>query len=269
MATLPVERQQHLLDYLAQHEFADVTSLARAVRASPATIRRDLQDLADRAIITRTRGGAALMAHGVGHEPPYLARARENLVEKRALARLAATLVREGEVIALDVGTTTLELAKALRDRRNLTVFTASLPIAQVLAQSDVSVFLIGGVLRKRELSLSGTLAIQTVSQFHLDKIFLGTAGVTVNDGFTDFGMEDVDVKKAFLARCKQVIALADHTKLGQVSLITTCPISAVSTLITDRQADPALLNEFREAGLRVLIAENGNSKTAPQDDRD
>jgi DeoR/GlpR family transcriptional regulator of sugar metabolism len=263
VAKLPVERKQHLLDYLTQHEFADVASLARAVQASPATIRRDLQDLADKAIITRTRGGAALTARGVGHEPPYLARAKENLTEKRAIARVAATLIREGEVIALDVGTTTLELAKMIRERRNLTVFTASLPIAQVLAQSDVSVILVGGVLRKRELSLSGTLAIQMVSQFHFDKVFLGTAGITVNDGFTDFGMDDVDVKKAFLARCKQVIALADHTKLGQVSLVTTCPISAVSTLITDSQADSALLNELRQAGLQILVAANGNSIAA------
>ena len=150
-----------------------------------------------------------MVVHGVGHEPPYVERARENLSEKRAIAQLASTFVHEGEVVVLDVGSTTFELAKLIRDRRNLTVFTASLPIAEVLAQSNVSVILVGGVLRKRELSLAGTMAIQIISQFNFDKLFLGTAGITVKSGFTDFGMDDVEVKKAFLSRSKQVIALA------------------------------------------------------------
>jgi DeoR/GlpR family transcriptional regulator of sugar metabolism len=260
MAMLPEERKQHILDYLAQHEFADVESLSNAVEASPATIRRDLQDLADRAEITRTRGGASMVVRGVGHEPPYSARSNENIDEKREIAQFASTLVHEGQVIALDVGSTTFELAKAIRDRRNLTVFTASLPIAQVFAQSDVAVILVGGLLRKRELSLAGTVAVQVVSQFHFDQLFLGTAGVTVNDGFTDFGMDDVEVKKAFLTRSKQVIALADHTKLGQVSLAMTCRISAVERLVTDFAADAVQIGALREAGLQVILAPHRNS---------
>ncbi len=255
MAKLPEERKQQILDYLTQHEFADVDSLARAVRASPATVRRDLTELAQRSAITRTRGGAAVVVHGVGHEPPYIERANENLSAKRAIAQLACTLIHEGEVVVLDVGSTTFELAKLIRDRRNLTVFTASLPIAQVLAQSNVSVILAGGILRKRELSLAGTMAIQLISQFHFDKLFLGTAGITLKDGFTDFGMDDVEVKHAFLSRSKQVIALADHTKLGQVSLATTCPISAVQKLIMDRAADTVQVGVLRQAGLDVLTA--------------
>lgn len=251
---MPEERRQQLLEYLARHELADVESLARALEASPATVRRDLQELADRGVITRTRGGAALITNGFGHEPPYIARATENLAEKRAIAQLASTFIREGEVVALDVGSTTLELAKYLRDRHNLTVFTASLPIAQVLIQSDVLVILVGGALRKRELSLAGSVATQTISQFHFDKMFLGTAGVSVNDGFTDFGIEDVEVKKSFLARSKQVIALADHTKVGRVSLATTAPLAAVRKLVTDAGVDPALVEALRQAGLEVLV---------------
>ncbi len=257
---LPEERKQRILDFLTQHEFGDVESLAHAVDASPATIRRDLNALAARAAITRTRGGAALIVRGVGHEPPYLARAKVNLPEKRAIAQLADKCISEGEVLALDVGSTAIELAKALRERRDITVFTASLPIAGVLAQSNVSVVLVGGMLRKRELSLAGAVTREIISQFHFDKLFLGTAGVTVNDGFTDFGIDDVEVKKAFLAHSKQVIGLADHTKLGQVSLLTTCPISAVQKLVTDDLADPAQIDALRQAGLEVLIAPTRDS---------
>jgi len=260
VAKLPEQRKKQILDYLSRHEFADVESLVSAVSASPATIRRDLQDLANRAVVTRTRGGAALVVHGLGHEPPYRARANENLAEKRAIAQLASTFVREGEVIGLDVGSTTFELARAIRTQRNITVFTASLPIAELLSQSDVAVMLLGGRLRKKELSLAGTVAVQIVSQFHFDKFFLGTAGVTVNSGFTDFGIEDVEIKKAFLTRSKELIALGDHTKLGQVSLTTTCPISAVHRLITDSKADPGQLRKLREAGLEVLTAPDHHS---------
>jgi DeoR/GlpR family transcriptional regulator of sugar metabolism len=254
VAKIPEERKRQILDYLTQHEFADVDSLAHAVQASPATVRRDLAELAQRSAIARTRGGAAVVVHGVGHEPPYVERARENLSEKRAIAQLASSFVHEGEVVVLDVGSTTFELAKLIRDRRNLTVFTASLPIAEVLAQSNVSIILVGGVLRKRELSLAGTMAIQIISQFNFDKLFLGTAGITVKSGFTDFGMDDVEVKKAFLSRSKQVIALADHTKLGQVSLATTGPLTAVQMLIVDRGADTSQVEALRQAGLQVMM---------------
>jgi DeoR/GlpR family transcriptional regulator of sugar metabolism len=255
MARLPEERKQQIVEYLTQHEFADVESLAVAVQASPATVRRDLQYLAEHALITRTRGGAAFVGHGVGHEPPYVARADQNLAEKRAIAQHASTLIHEGEVIALDVGSTTFELAKAIRNHRNLTVFTASLPIVQVLIQSEVSVILVGGTVRKKELSVAGPIAVQIVSQFHFDKFFLGTAGLEVNDGFTDFGMDDVEVKKAFLGCSKQIIALADHTKLGHVSFATTCSLQKVHRLITDDGADATQVNLLRQAGLEVLLA--------------
>lgn len=252
---LPEKRKRQILDYLAQHEFADVESLATTLGASPATVRRDLQYLADQALITRTRGGASLVANSVGHEPSYIARVNENPEAKRSIAHYAGTLVREGEVIALDVGSTTLELAKVIRGCRNLTVFTASLPIVQFLVQSDLSVILVGGILRKKELSVAGSIAVQIVSQFHFDKFFLGTAGVEANNGFTDFGMEDVEVKKAFLNCSKQIIALADHTKLGVVSFATTCSLHKVQKLITDDAADPDHVALLRQSGLEVILA--------------
>jgi DeoR/GlpR family transcriptional regulator of sugar metabolism len=258
MATLPEERKRRTIDYLTQHEFADVESLAAAVQASPATVRRDLQYLAEHALITRTRGGAILVGQGVGHEPPYVARADQNLAEKRAIAQRASTLIHEGQVIALDVGSTTFELAKAIRNHRNLTVFTASLPIVQVLIHSEVSVVLVGGTLRKRELSVAGPIAVQIVSQFHFDKFFLGAAALDVKDGFTDFGMDDIEVKKAFLRCSKQIIALVDHTKLGHVSFATTCSLQKVHKLITDDGADETQVNLFRQAGLEVLLAPRG-----------
>ncbi len=261
---LSIQRRQAMLDYLAEHTFADIDALRAHTGASPATVRRDLRILSEGGYITRARGGATVATHSIGHERPYSARAREHLSEKRSIAQLAGTLILESEVLALDVGSSTLELAKTFLGRQRLTVFTASLPIAQVLTQSDVSVVMVGGVLRKKELSLAGRLAIETINQFHFDKFFLGTSAVSVDDGFTDFSIEDIELKKAIIARSKEVIALADGSKLGQVSFAKICDLEAVGCLITDAQADPAEIERLREAGLNVLIAGKSSAERAP-----
>lgn len=101
---------------------------------------------------------------------------------------------------------------------------------------------------------MAGPLALQAIGQFHFDKFFMGAAGITVADGVTDFGIEDVELKKALIARSKETIALVDHTKLGKVSFVTTCPLSAVQRLITDVGADPAHVDALRQAGLEIIL---------------
>lgn len=102
---------------------------------------------------------------------------------------------------------------------------------------------------------MAGPLAIQTITQFHFDKFFMGAGGIKAADGVTDFGMEDVELKKAFIARSKDTIAVADHTKLGRVLFVTTCPLSAVQRLITDADADALQVEELRQAGLEIILA--------------
>jgi DeoR/GlpR family transcriptional regulator of sugar metabolism len=249
------QRKQQILDYLVEHTFADIDTLVNLLDTSPATVRRDLHELADRGDIVRTRGGASLAVKGVGHEPPFHFRAKENILAKRLIAKAAKDFVQEGDVIGIDVGSTTLEFARLLRDLRNITIFTASIFVADVLANSDVNVILVGGTLRKREMSVAGPIATQVLGGYYFDKFFLGTAGVTQEEGFTDFSIDDVEVKKAFLAHSGNIIALADHTKLGRVSFAKICPTEAVSRLITDSKADPDQVEALRLAGLEIIIA--------------
>jgi DeoR family transcriptional regulator, fructose operon transcriptional repressor len=252
---LPEQRKQRILEYLSQNTFGDVPALVDMLRVSPATIRRDLSELADRGSIIRTHGGASLSVQGMGHEPSYHSRAKENVAAKQAIAALARKYVHEGEVIAIDVGSTALEFAKGLRDHRNITVFTANILVSEVLANSDVNVILVGGTLRKREMSVAGPIAVQIITQFYFDKFFLGTAGITIADGLTDFSVDDVDVKKAFLSHSKEVIALVDYSKLGRVSFAKICQLNRVSRLITDAAADPDFLEELEDAGLQIAVA--------------
>lgn len=256
----PTQRQQRIVEALSRDSHLEVGALARLLSTSSATVRRDLQVLAARGVVTRTHGGASLAGDEGMFEPAYVSRLNQNLLAKLAISRAASELVRDGDFIALDVGTTTLELAKALGRLRNITVFTASLPIALALAQTDVTVVLVGGALRKRELSIVGPIAAQLITQFHFDKYFMGTAGVSAIAGFTDFGLEDIEVKKAFIACSSQIIALADHTKLGRRSLAHICPLGAVNRLITDSSAEPAQIEPLRLAGLQVQITSTETS---------
>ncbi len=253
---LPEQRKQRIIEYLSQNTFGDVPALVEMLSVSPATIRRDLSELADRGSIIRTHGGASLSVQGMGHEPSYHSRAKEHVSAKQAIAMLARQHVHEGEVIAIDVGSTALEFAKCLREHHNITVFTANILVAEVLANSEVNVILVGGTLRKREMSVAGPIAVQIATQFYFDKFFLGTAGVSIEDGLTDFSIDDVDVKKAFLSHTKEVIALADHSKLGKISFAKICPISKVSQLFTDADADPIYVDALHSAGLQVMVAE-------------
>ncbi len=247
-------RREQILQILGERSFATAEELARLTGASLPTIRRDLKALAEEGLIIRARGGASLGTPGIGHEIPYLTRVRVQLPEKRAIARAALNFIREGDVIALDVGSTTFELARLLRPYRNITVFTASVPIAQLLANTDISVFLLGGQLRKKEFSIVGPPALRMAAQFYYDRFFMGVAGLDPDAGCTDFSLDDVEVKKVFLERSREVIVLADHTKLGHVSFTAICPVQRVNRVITDAGADPSIVARLRELGLEVLV---------------
>ncbi|HXF69215.1 MAG TPA: DeoR/GlpR family DNA-binding transcription regulator [Thermoflexus sp.] len=247
-------RREQILQILSERSFATAEELARLTGASLPTIRRDLQVLAEEGLIVRTWGGASLGTPGIGHEIPYLTRARSHLPEKRAIARAALDFIREGDVVALDVGSTTFELARLLRPRRNLTVFTASVPIAQLLANTEIAVFLLGGQLRKKEFSIVGPLALRMAAQFYYDRFFMGVAGLDPEAGCTDFSLDDVEVKKVFLERSREIIVLADHTKLGHVSFTAICPVQRVHRIITDAGADPQIVARLRELGVEVQV---------------
>ena len=256
------ERKQQIMNMLYQKQSLSVGYLIEVLQVSPATIRRDLQKLADKGLVVRYKGGVSLPKIGFGHEPPLAEREDKNLPLKRAIGEAAARLIKDGEVIALDVGTTAMELAKALRSRQNITVFTYSLPIAYLLSNSKVKVYLVGGLLKSKEMCLSGSVARNTIRQFHFDKFFLGVAGIDENNGITDFGMDEVEIKRTFIKHSNQVITLADSSKFGHVSFITICQLDQVNQVITDQGINPQLRSDLRKRGVNITIATGAEEET-------
>lgn len=248
------ERHQIILKMLEEQGLVTVVDLCQQFRVSDMTIRRDLAILERQSLLRRIHGGAVSL-HGRGYEPPFLTRSQEAQDFKKAIAARAAQLVDDGDSIAIDVGTTTLEFAKNLTNKRNVTVFTASLPVANVLADhSGVRLVLTGGVLRSGEHSMVGWVAEDTFSRFHVDKAFLGIGGLDPEIGLTEYNLDDARVKQALIGCGEKKILLADSRKFGRRALASVAPISAVHQIITDKLVDAEMVTLIRKQGIEVTI---------------
>ncbi|MCL6443015.1 MAG: DeoR/GlpR family DNA-binding transcription regulator [Alicyclobacillus sp.] len=246
-------RQKSILDLLQDGSPANVGDLAVRLGVSEATIRRDLASLESKGLINRTWGGA-MPVPGVAFESFVHERSSRYLPEKRAIAKAAVELIEEGDVIALDVGSTCLEVAKLLGAFRRITVFTNSLLAAQTLAEFNFTVHLVGGRLRTGEFSMVGPIARETALRFHYDKFFIGVAGFHLEHGPTDFNLDDVEVKQSFLGRAKRRIALVDHSKFGQVSLAAICGVSDLTDVVTDDSVSSSHVTSLEQQGIKVTI---------------
>jgi DeoR/GlpR family transcriptional regulator of sugar metabolism len=224
------------------------------------TIRRDLRDLDREGVLRRVHGGA-VSSLGRSYEPPYTIRSTRNEDPKRAIGRMAAELIIDGDSIALDVGTTTLEIAQALQGKHNLTIITASLPIANEIVSnlsltSEVRLILTGGILRSGELSMIGNIAAQTYAEFHVDKAFIGIGGLSLENGITEYNLEDAIVKKPLIQNARQRIVVADSSKIGRTTFASVAPLSMVDTIITDSQISEESKRALQDLGIELLIAE-------------
>lgn len=255
------ERRRKIIELVQKSGSSSVADLCSTFNVSEMTIRRDLRELDREGVIRRVHGGAVINL-GRSYEPPYAVRATSNDAKKRAIGRRAAELVLDGDSIALDVGTTTLEIARALQAKRNLTIITASLPIANEIVSnlslsSDVRLILTGGIVRAGELSMVGHIAVRSYLDFHVDKAFIGVGGISPEDGLTEYNLEDALVKKPLLQNAHQRIVVADSSKIGRTTLVSVAPLSMVNTLIVDSDVPRDALQDLQELGIDVLVVES------------
>jgi DeoR/GlpR family transcriptional regulator of sugar metabolism len=229
--------------------------MAELLGTTEITVRRDLRAMAKDGELVRAHGGAVLPA-STGHEPSYSEKARQAGAEKAAIARLAVEMVRPGDSILLGPGTTTLALARLLVDFPELTVVTNSLLVAQALmGATRVEVILTGGTLRRSIHALVGPAAEESVRALRASQAFISGNGFTAERGLSTPSPLVAATDRAF---AKQVVVLADHTKIGQDTMCQTVAAERVNVLITDSAADPAELAAIRLAGVDVRVAGAG-----------
>lgn len=228
------ERRERILLMLSEQSKLLVQDLCREFDVSPATIRTDLRELETAGRLRRTHGGAIPLAKA-GYELTSDAKQVEHIEEKRRIARYAASLVEPGDIVALDSGTTMLEMARCLCDVEGLTVVTNDITAASHLDSfSSANVVLVGGMLRKGFNCAVGSTAVDQLRNLNVDKAFLGANAFSVKKGFTTPNAELADCKKALLSICTQSILLMDSSKMGAVSFVRFAELSDIDVLVCD-----------------------------------
>ncbi len=247
-------RREIALELLQERGEVAVSELCERTGVSSMTIRRDLEMLEQEGALRRVHGGA-ISADSRGYAAPYSVRAQRNAGSKEKIGRAAADMLGERETVILDVGTTTLHVARALRGRRNLTVLTPSLQIASVLAKErGIRLMLTGGTLTIGEMSLVGDLAEEAFSGLRFDTFIMGVGGFDEDAGCTEFNQEDARVKRAALASVRRCIVVADSAKLGKVTFARICPLDEVDVLVTDGDAGREELDAYESENVEVVV---------------
>lgn len=248
-----VERQEQLLLFVQQHQRATVNELSQHFGVSVATVRRDLETLAEKGVIRRFHGGARAVQQAPP-ELPVLSRTSEQAEEKQRIGRAAAALIEDGDTVFLGSGTTVLEVARHLHGRRELTVITNSLLVLNELTKTpEITVVGLGGMLRHSEMSMIGHITEQALAEVRVQKIIIGIRAIHVEHGLTNDYLPETMTDRAILAQSGQLIIVADHTKCNRISTFFLAPLSTVNMLITDRAAPPDFIAALEEQGIRVL----------------
>jgi DeoR/GlpR family transcriptional regulator of sugar metabolism len=251
------QRSAVILKEIETRGSVSVAVLSRGLGVSEMTIRRDLLDLEKGGFVRRVHGGA-VSSRGRSYEPSLGVRSSENPAAKEAIGRRAASLVADGDSIAIDSGTTALELARNLVGRHNLTVVTPSLLVANVLSgQQDIKLVLTGGIVRPGEGSLVGDLAQQAFQGLFLDRLFLGVGAIDAKAGLSEYNWDDTLVKRAMIHTTKEVIVLADASKFGRVAFAQIAPLSSVHQIVTDQALSSTLAKACAKHSIVVHVTGN------------
>jgi DeoR/GlpR family transcriptional regulator of sugar metabolism len=249
------ERLDQIVALLQDQGRVSVGELGERFGVSAVTIRHDLATLEQQGHLLRTHGGAVPAPLASSEPAAFAQRKKQHQAEKERIGQAAAAIVRDGDSIALDASTTAWQIARNLKDRRELVIVTNGLFVAlEFLESPDVTVIMPGGSLRTASASLVGQQGAQILEGYHVQKAFFGAGGFTLEEGLTDTNVYEVELKRRMLEHSKEVIAVVDSTKWGQVAFAALATIDQLDHVITDDNAPPAMVRHLRERGLPVTL---------------
>jgi DeoR/GlpR family transcriptional regulator of sugar metabolism len=250
---LPIQRRQAILAEVRQTSAVSAEELARRFGVSLETIRRDLRGLRDQGLLERVYGGALSIRSTEG---TFAARSTLHSESKQAIGRLAASLIEPDDTIVIDVGTTALEVARALPKTFRGRVLTNSVPVAMVLSDTEgIELLLCGGHVRRGDAACFGAHAETFFAEFYADKAFLGSGGVHEDAGLTDYYPHEVVARRVIIAHSAASYVLADSSKLGAIAVHRVGPLNDVTAILTDPQAGAGAADALESTGCTVLRA--------------
>lgn len=255
---LTPQRHMEILRILEEEGTVKTSDLCERLETSRETVRRDLEALEKMEKLRRTHGGAVKIEKEGSSErvyTPFRQRERVNMEYKAAIAQEAVKLISPGQVVALDCGTTALELAKEIkRQFTRMTVVTNSLAIANELAGAEgITLLLTGGIYSPEEQGFFSDMATKILSYINIDIFFITTCGISLEKGITYQRMEDVTIQAKLMESSDRTIVIADSTKLGVNSLVRMCGIEEISAVVTDSRASLEIIQALEQAGIHVV----------------
>lgn len=216
------------------------------------TIRRDLRRLADEDIVTLVHGGA-VYNEGGAYLPALTVREKTMRREKSAIAEYCAQQIPEGSAVYLDNGSTTVEIADALRGKQNIAVLSHSLPVLNILSHAkNIQLISVSGIYEPRAKGFFGDLALRMLRQFRIDIAFLGVTAVDAEDGVMSAVFYEQALKKVLVERAKKKILAIDHTKIGGSSFLKVCDLHEIDGIVTDKSADATFIAKAKRMGIEV-----------------
>ncbi len=261
---LPAERHRRIQELLRERRVVRVSTLADLLGVSEVTVRRDLEALEHRGLLERTHGGAVLTQR-LHAEPAYYEAISSNPEEKRRIGEAAARLVKAGDAIYLNGGTTTLQVFRHL-DAPGVKVITNHVGIALESADRDVELLLVGGHYRAPSNSVVGPFAADALRRTHANKAFIGVEGISLRSGLTTPVAAEAEVARLMIEQTRgEVSVVADHSKLGTVADFVIAPLGQVNRLVVDAGIGADERDAFAEAGVNVVVA--GRPVAVPPDD--
>jgi DeoR/GlpR family transcriptional regulator of sugar metabolism len=266
---LAEQRQQLILEEIRRSGAARVSELTELLGVSDMTVRRDLGVLASARLVDKVHGGATVSTRLSALEPGFEAKSDQQVEEKEAIARAARALVEPGQAIGLTAGTTTWLLAHHLVDVPGLTVVTNSIQVANVLfadQRPDLTVILTGGV-RTPSDALVGPIAVSTLRSLHVDLLFMGVHGMTVDAGYTTPNLLEGETDQAHLASAERVVVVADHTKWGVRGLSRIARLEEAHVIVTDSGLPPDARKVLAEHVGQIVIAPGTRRRRGADDD--
>jgi len=250
------KRHEEMLAAITEKGSISVSSLVLKMPTSEATIRRDLSELEKQNRIIRTHGNISISESISGRlHPSFIEKLNVKSSEKNSVAANAASLINPGDTIFISSGSTTHKLISHIRDIPNLTVITNALNIANSLLNIPyLECILIGGMLRKDEMSLIGYIAEKLVKELRADKIFISTEGINFEKGLTNSYLPETLTDQAILKMSPKIIMMADHDKFQNIKTSCWAPVSIINTLITDNGTSKEILAPYRDQGINVIV---------------
>lgn len=248
------ERRQTILARLSIEGKVQVHDLAALFNVSTETIRRDLDRLEKEGRLRKVYGGAVQTRSG-WIEPTFLKRSQMYRKEKQAIGKTAASLVKDGETVMLDNGTTTLEIMRHLKDRAHVTVITNSVPVlACALEGFKGKIVFAGGEVNMGVKAATGPIAHELLDQFKVNKAFISAGGISLSDGITEYNLDEALVSRKMMLRTEESILVADHSKFGVTTFAEIAPIEQISMIVTDSGCTEDWIKALNGLDVEVLI---------------